>query len=152
MSDQIVSLPDVSARPRRRSPSRRPTLRPLALASYSAMVLFIRNVTFMTENPSRLADFWSAALGLPERRDDPTETICADEDWTNPRLTFQKVSNGASEPPRVHLDLTADDRLAEVQRLRALGAREERSVTVEGEWTWTVMTDPDGNEFCVTDP
>jgi hypothetical protein len=115
-------------------------------------MLFIRNVTFMTEDPRRLADFWAAALRLPERRDDPTETICADEEWTYPRLTFQKVSNRASKPPRVHLDLTADDRPAEVQRLRALGAREERSVTVEGEWTWTVMTDPDGNEFCVTDP
>ena len=51
----------------------------------------------------------------------------------------------------VHLDLTAEDRVAEVQRLRALGAYEERSVTVEEGWTWTVMTDPDGNEFCVTD-
>jgi catechol 2,3-dioxygenase-like lactoylglutathione lyase family enzyme len=122
------------------------------IVSYDPTMLFIRNVTFMTEDPRRLADFWSAALGLPERRDDATETICADEEWTYPRLTFQRVSNRAPEPPRVHLDLTADDRLAEVQRLRALGAREERSVTVEGGWTWTVMTDPDGNEFCVTDP
>jgi Glyoxalase-like domain len=37
-------------------------------------------------------------------------------------------------------------------RLRDLGAREERTVTVADEWAWTVMTDPDGNEFCVTDP
>ncbi len=50
----------------------------------------------------------------------------------------------------LHLDLTADDRLMEVERLRDLGAREQRSVTVEG--NWTVMADPDGNDFCVTDP
>jgi catechol 2,3-dioxygenase-like lactoylglutathione lyase family enzyme len=114
-------------------------------------MLFIRNVTFMTADPRRLADFWSAALGLPQRKDDPTETICADPEWSYPRLTFQKVASSASDPPRVHLDLTAEDRVAEVQRLRALGAYEERSVTVEEGWTWTVMTDPDGNEFCVTD-
>jgi hypothetical protein len=89
---------------------------------------------------------------LPERKDEATETICADAEWTYPRLTFQKVAADASDPPPVHLDLTADDREAEVRRLCALGAREERSVTVEDDWAWTVMTDPDGNEFCVTDP
>jgi catechol 2,3-dioxygenase-like lactoylglutathione lyase family enzyme len=115
-------------------------------------MLFIRNVTFMTADPGRLADFWSAALGLSERKDEAMETICADVEWTYPRLTFQKVAEAASDASRVHLDLTADDRLAEVQRLSALGAREERSVTVEDGWTWTVMTDPDGNEFCITDP
>jgi catechol 2,3-dioxygenase-like lactoylglutathione lyase family enzyme len=115
-------------------------------------MLFIRNVTFMTEDPRRLADFWSAVLGLSERRDDATETICADADWTYPRLTFQKVSGAEARPRRVHLDLTADDRRAEVDRLRALGAREERSVVTDGGWTWTVMADPDGNELCVTDP
>jgi hypothetical protein len=92
-------------------------------------MLFIRNVTFMTRDPSRLADFWSAALDLPERKDEATETICADAEWTYPRLTFQKVAADASDPPRVHLDLTADDREAEVRRLCALGAREERSGT-----------------------
>jgi len=115
-------------------------------------MLFIRNITFMTSDPVGLADFWAPALGLSERRDDATETICADAEWTYPRLTFQKVEDAAPRPRRLHLDLTADDRRAEVERLRALGAREERSVEVEDGWTWTVMSDPDGNEFCVTDP
>src|SRR5690349_20616653 len=115
-------------------------------------MLFIRNVTFMSDQPRRLADFWSAALGLSERRDDADETICADAEWTHPRLTLQKVDALRSGLWPIHLDITADDRIEEVQRLVALGAREQRSVTVEGGWTWTVMTDPDGNEFCVTDP
>jgi hypothetical protein len=114
-------------------------------------MLFIRNVTFMTNDPRRLADFWSGALALPERRDEPDETICADSEWRYPRLTFQKVGDLDARPRRLHLDLTADDRNAEVQRLRALGARQEREVSTHG-WSWTVMTDPDGNEFCVTDP
>jgi len=115
-------------------------------------MLFIRNVTFMTDDPRTLADFWAAVLGLSVRRDDATETICADSEWNYPRLTFQKVDDTDVRPRRVHLDLTADDRRAEVDRLRALGAREERSVVVDGGWMWTVMVDPDGNEFCVTDP
>ena len=121
-------------------------------ATYRSRVLYIRNVTFMTADPRGLADFWAEVLQLPERRDDENETILADAEWTHPRLTFQKVADTAARPSRVHLDLTADDRLAEVARLSQLGAREQRSVTVDGDWTWTVMTDPDGNEFCVTDP
>ena len=106
----------------------------------------------MTSDPKRLADFWADALRLPERHDEENETIVADAEWTYPRLTFQKVTDSSARARLVHLDLTADDRRVEVERLCDLGAREERSVTVEGNWTWTVMTDPDGNEFCVTDP
>src|SRR3954451_11340480 len=115
-------------------------------------MLFIRNVTFMTDDPHRLADFRAAALGLSERVDKATETICAAADWRYPRLTFQRVADSATRPRRLHLDLTADDRRREVQRLSLLGAHEQQDVSESDGWTWTVMTDPDGNEFCVTDP
>jgi catechol 2,3-dioxygenase-like lactoylglutathione lyase family enzyme len=115
-------------------------------------VLSLRNVTFMTADPARLADFWAAALGLGERRDDEGEVLLADEDWSFPRFTFQPVEDGDARPRRLHLDLTADDRRAEVARLRELGAEERRDVSEDDGWTWTVMADPDGNEFCVTDP
>ena len=115
-------------------------------------MLFIRNITFMTRDPQRLAGFWAAALGLPERRDKPAETLVAAAGWSYPRLTFQRVEDAADRPGRVHLDLTADDRRAEVVRLVALGAREARSVVTDDGWTWTVVIDPDGNELCVTDP
>ena len=61
------------------------------------------------------------------------------------------MNESSDRPRQAHLDLTADDRLAEVTRLRDIGAQEHQSITVDG-WTWTVMSDPDGNEFCVTDP
>lgn len=115
-------------------------------------MLVIRNVTFMTTDPRSLADFWAAALGFTERRDDDDETIIAAADWTHPRLTFQRVTDGERRPRTMHLDLTADDRQAEIERLRGLGATEGRSFSMQGGWTWTVMADPDGNEFCVTDP
>ena len=54
---------------------------------------------------------------------------------------------------RVHLDLTsaADDRLQEIDRLLALGARPV-DIGQTGAESWTVLADPEGNEFCVVRP
>jgi catechol 2,3-dioxygenase-like lactoylglutathione lyase family enzyme len=115
-------------------------------------VLTLRNVTFMTTDPVRLADFWAAALHLTERRDTPDEVVLAHADWPYPRYTFQRVAAGdAARSRTVHLDLLAEDRPQEVARLVALGATEERTVTGDDSGvTWTVLRDPDGNELCVT--
>jgi predicted enzyme related to lactoylglutathione lyase len=115
-------------------------------------VLALRNVTFVSADPGRLADFWAAALGLPARRDGDHEVLLADVGWGYPRYTFQQAVDGpVTGTNRVHLDLLADDRAAEVERLAALGATEVRTVTDDPSGViWTVMTDPDGNELCVT--
>jgi hypothetical protein len=47
----------------------------------------------------------------------------------------------------LHLDFRPDDRDAEVERLLALGAI--RADVGQGEQTWIVLRDPEGNEFCV---
>ena len=47
-------------------------------------MLFLRNVTFMTTDPPRLAEFWAAALGLPERVEHDGEIVLADTDWRYP--------------------------------------------------------------------
>ena len=54
---------------------------------------------------------------------------------------------------RVHLDLTtgADDRDAEIERLLRLGARWV-NIGQTGDESWTVLADPEGNEFCVVRP
>ena len=51
---------------------------------------------------------------------------------------------------RLHIDLhaPAGTRDTEVERLHALGARIESHVKEPG-GEWVVMTDPEGNEFCV---
>jgi hypothetical protein len=113
-------------------------------------VLWLRNVTFMTVDPERLADFWQAALGLAERKASSAEILLADADWGFPRFTFQRVSEGRQQASAVHLDVTAEDRLAEVARLVALGAT-EGATHGDDDFGWTIMRDPEGNEFCVTD-
>jgi hypothetical protein len=104
----------------------------------------------MTADPDRLADFWQAALELGERKVFSAEILLADADWGFPRFTFQRISDGRSQASAVHVDLTAEDRLVEVARLVAPGAT-EGATHEDDEVRWTVMRDPDGNEFCVTD-
>ena len=64
-------------------------------------------------------------------------------------LLFQKVPEGKVVKNRVHLDFASEDMVIEVDRLRGLGASviAERSL---GDFRWTVMADPEGNEFCVS--
>jgi hypothetical protein len=54
---------------------------------------------------------------------------------------------------RLHLDLSPDpdDREAEIERILALGARRV-NIGQTGAESWTVLADPEGNEFCVTRP
>ncbi|WP_329117310.1 VOC family protein [Streptomyces sp. NBC_01353] len=66
------------------------------------------------------------------------------------RILFQRVPEEKTVKNRLHPDLHVDPgtRDAEVERLEALGASVLRRVEEQG-GAWVVMTDPEGNEFCV---
>ncbi|MEU6737473.1 VOC family protein [Streptomyces physcomitrii] len=68
------------------------------------------------------------------------------------RLLFNRVPSKERKTGknRLHIDLhgPAGEREAEVERLHALGAGVQRHVQ-EPAGEWVVMTDPEGNEFCV---
>lgn len=66
------------------------------------------------------------------------------------RILFQRVPEVKTVKNRLHIDLHADPgaREAEVARLEALGAVVAHRVKEPG-GEWVVMTDPEGNEFCV---
>ena len=98
--------------------------------------------------------FWSAALGWPLVWDQDEETAIRAPDGTGPIITW-------SGPPlipkiaknRLHLDIAPPvdgDQSAEVDRLVSLGAT--RIDIGQGDVSWVVMADPDGNEFCVLSP
>ena len=68
-----------------------------------------------------------------------------------PGLVFVPVPEPKAGKNRLHLDLAPSldsDHAAEVQRLVELGARKV-DVGQEEDATWTVLADPEGNEFCV---
>lgn len=122
----------------------------------------LREIVIDCAHPASLARFWSAVLddwairpyddaeiarlaglGLtPET--DPTVAL----DGPNGLVIFCcEVPEPKRGKNRLHLDVTAADRGAEVERLVELGA----TVLAEADG-WTVMGDPEGNEFCVADP
>jgi predicted enzyme related to lactoylglutathione lyase len=81
-----------------------------------------------------------------------------DPTGVGPSLGFMKVPESKAVKNRVHLDLTTDGPLeAEVDRLVAAGARAIETLQDPAEGyvdphIWTVMEDPEGNEFCVLEP
>jgi hypothetical protein len=113
-------------------------------------MLKIANVTFDCENPTRVAEFWSTALGYKVEHVSDDVSMASHPEGIRPNLLFLKVPEPRSAKNRMHMDVEADDREAEIERLIGLGATRGDTHTV-AEWalTWTVMRDPEGNELCV---
>jgi catechol 2,3-dioxygenase-like lactoylglutathione lyase family enzyme len=66
-------------------------------------------------------------------------------------LIFQRVPEPKIVKNRAHVDCDAADRPTEVRRLVALGGTRIREVDDGPGLRWTVMADPAGNEFCITE-
>ena len=99
----------------------------------------------------RVVDFWAAALGYERRvvNEQYVALVPPVREPGLPPLLFQKVPEPKVAKNRVHLDLRAPSMAAEVARLVGLGATvlAERSL---GDFSWTVLADPEGNELCVS--
>jgi hypothetical protein len=110
-------------------------------------------------DPGALARFWCQVLDYQvlDEGGDATVTIGSPralEDMDRrgpvpPTLTFAHVPEGKSVKNRLHLDVSPSDmeQEQEVRRLLQLGAR--HADVGQGEETWVVLVDPEGNEFCV---
>ena len=104
-------------------------------------------------DPSALASFWEAVLGWRRTQDEDEEVVLeppagTPEDGIVPDLLFLRVPESKSGKNRLHLDLRPEDQAAEVARLEGLGAKRV-SVGQGDDVTWVVLSDPEGNEFCV---
>ena len=108
-------------------------------------------------DPRAQAEFWAQALSrvVTERNVDEFQVS---EDVTShfgTSLYFMKVPEPKRGKNRLHLDLVTDGPTeAEVERLVALGARlvevRRDPAAFDNPDSWTVMEDPEGNEFCVS--
>ena len=114
-----------------------------------------------SRRPAVLARFWAAVLNdftirayddaevarLASVGRTPETDPCVILDGPSFEICFQEVDVDPSAKRPVHLDLEVSDRGGETARLVALGAS---IVQVFEEHTW--MRDPEGNDFCLTDP
>ena len=113
------------------------------------MSLRLAHITLDCDDVPKVAGFWAAALD--KEVDEGASEFFATIDGANsdvPTMMFLKVPESKSTKNRMHVDLGADDRAAEVERLVGLGATH---VADKDEWgfSWSVMADVEGNEFCV---
>jgi len=92
--------------------------------------------------------FWKALLGLEEKARFPGYVFLGRVSPKGPRLAFQQVPEPKMVKNRVHLDLEAADPEAIIARAIGLGATRLADHDMPG-IHWTVLADPEGNEFCV---
>ncbi|GAA3300554.1 VOC family protein [Dactylosporangium vinaceum] len=115
-------------------------------------------VNMKAHDDAALGAFWAAALGWSVSSEAPGVTNLEPEGFTYPDPSAVCIDLVASAEPktgqnRVHLDLATTSKAHQaelVDRLRSLGAR-PADVGQGSDVSWVVMTDPEGNEFCVLD-
>lgn len=111
------------------------------------MSLEWEQVVVAAQDTVRLGRWWREALGWVVVNDDPNEFEIRPAADRFPGLLFLKVDEPKQVKNRLHLDFRPDDQQAEVVRLTALGAS---PVDIgQGDVSWVVLADPEGNEFCV---
>lgn len=100
--------------------------------------------------PRMVADFWCGVLGWQVLDVDDEVISIAPPDGSWPRIDVIRVPEGKTVKNRVHLDLRADgtSTAQELERLLELGAR-HADVGQGPDATWVVLSDPEGNEFCL---
>ena len=99
-----------------------------------------------------LADFWTAALGLRRGPFHPPYVRLSDPEGHWPNLLLQQVPEPKTGKNRMHIDLQVADVGGEVARLRSLGAAVVSPAHDDDGYLTAILTDPEGNEFCVITP
>jgi hypothetical protein len=107
------------------------------------------SITVDAHDPERLGRFWADVFGSTPTTDQDGDVYLplVPGSTDGPFLLFLADPGEKQGKNRVHLDLQPHDRDEEVERLLGLGATH---VDIgQGEQSWVVLADPEGNEFCV---
>ncbi len=114
------------------------------------MPISVNALVVDSKDPAGLARFWSQALDWQIVYESDDEILVTPSQEREPGvfpLLFGANSDVKGAKNRWHFDLTPSDQAAEVVRLEGLGAT--RIDIGQGDVSWVVMADPEGNEFCV---
>jgi predicted enzyme related to lactoylglutathione lyase len=121
------------------------------------MTVSLHHIVIDAHDLPGLARFWSQVLGWQILSEREREVVIGTGVDAPVGICLMPAGEEKSVKNRVHLDLNPggaagpDDREAEIQRIIALGARHV-DIGQTGDESWTVLTDPEGNEFCILRP
>jgi hypothetical protein len=120
------------------------------------MASTLRDICFDCADPHPIAQFWAHVFGYalaPTPADStPDDSLAIELPGSGLRVWFNRVPEPKITKNRVHIDINMPDS-AELQRLIQLGARVLREIHGEdGTLYWTILADPDDNEFCAFPP
>jgi catechol 2,3-dioxygenase-like lactoylglutathione lyase family enzyme len=115
-------------------------------------VIRVGSIVIRVDDLERQVAFWSAALDYVPRAENSDDfVLLRPRDGVGPNVSLDRVRSEVHLPPRIHLDLYAEDQAAEVQRLIALGATEVHWDKRPPDADYVILADPEGNRFCVID-
>ena len=114
--------------------------------------ILVGSIVIRADDIKRQVEFWSKALDyLPREGDDDDFALLRPRTGMGPDISLDRSRSELHIPPRIHLDLYAEDQLMEVERLKSLGAKEIHWDGRPPDADYIIMADPEGNRFCVID-
>jgi predicted enzyme related to lactoylglutathione lyase len=114
-----------------------------------AASLSLHEITVDCVDVEAVATFWAAVLGTELREPLPGWRRLGPMTEGGPVLNFQPVPEPKQGKNRMHLDLRTDDIDDAVLTVTRLGGRHAGERHDYDEGVVLVMTDPEGNEFCL---
>ena len=112
----------------------------------------VGSIVLRVDDLQRQAAFWAAALDYVPREEASDDfVLLRPRNGSGPNLSLDRHPSTLQIPPRIHLDLYADNQAAEVGRLIALGATEVHWDKRPPDADYVILADPEGNRFCVID-
>jgi predicted enzyme related to lactoylglutathione lyase len=117
------------------------------------MAVSLHHIVIDAHDLPALARFWAQVLDWKILSEREREIVIGVDVTASVGICFMPVTNKKTVKNRVHLDLTPgpDEQDAEIERILALGAK-RAAIGQTGAESWTVLADPEGNEFCVLRP
>jgi predicted enzyme related to lactoylglutathione lyase len=118
-----------------------------------AMAVSLHHVVIDAHDLPAMARFWVQVLGWRILSEQEREIVIGADVTASVGICFMPVTDAKTTKNRLHLDLSPDpgEQEAEIERILALGARRV-DIGQTGAESWTVLADPEGNEFCVVRP
>ena len=121
------------------------------------MAVTLHHIVIDSHDLSRLAQFWAQVLGWSILSEREREVVIGPDEHAEVGICFMPVTDDKVVKNRVHFDLNPGsdanpaERHAEIDRILGLGATRV-DIGQQGDESWTVLADPEGNEFCVLRP